>query len=125
MTVQTITRGQAMMMLHDHLGEDVYVGLWTGGDGTDVTLAGQVEVLSMRGTLGHRQSPDDLAGAPALPDRTRETFGYLYTVGDRHIVLAPLPGTITEGGNGLNFELTEGLRLRIAWKAPDDRGGAS
>ena len=65
-----------------------------------------------------------LAGAPALPDETRETFGYLYTVGDRHIVLAPLPGTITEGGNGLNFELTEGLRLRIAWKAPDERGGA-
>lgn len=65
MTVQTITRGQAMMMLHDHLGEDVYVGLWTGGDGTDATPAGQVEVLSMRGTFAHRQSPDDLVDVSA------------------------------------------------------------
>lgn len=119
MSDETITRGQAMMMLHDHLGEDVYVGLWTGGDG-----AGQVEVLSMRGPLAHRQSADDLAGAPGLPDETRETFGYLYTVGDQHIVLAPLPGSITEGGNGLNFELADGLRLRIAWKAPEAHGGA-
>jgi hypothetical protein len=51
-------------------------------DGTDAMPAGQCEVLTMRGTLGHVQDPAGFVGAPVLPAATRETFGYLYTVGE-------------------------------------------
>jgi hypothetical protein len=125
MSDEILTRGQALMLLHDHLGEEVYVGLWTSGNGTDGMSAGaQCEVISLRGVLAHTVDPGVVANSPSVPDTTRETFGYLYTVGDKLIVLAPLPGTIHESGHGLNFELTDGLRLRIAWKAPDEEGGA-
>jgi hypothetical protein len=39
-------------------------------------------------------------------------------------MLPSLPGTITEANEGIEFELTEGLVLRIAWAAnPEDARG--
>ena len=46
--------------------------------------------------------------------------GYVYGVGEHGISLPPLPGTIQEDADGpnfwLDFLLTEGLTLRIAWR---------
>lgn len=44
-------------------------------------------------------------------------------MGEQPFSLPELPGTIRESNNGLDFDLTDGLTLRIAWadpEAPDD-----
>jgi hypothetical protein len=55
--------------------------------------------------------------ATPIPADTRDIFGSTYTIGDRSLLLPELPGTITETSDGIEFQLTDGLVLRIAWAA--------
>jgi hypothetical protein len=108
----TLTHEQALRRLHDHLGEKVDVGLEvrSGGGGS--------EVIGLYGKLGHPY--DDMSDAP-VPDDVRDRFGSVYTVGGQEVRLSSLPGTITESANGLDFELTAEIVLRIGWNAAKRR----
>jgi hypothetical protein len=115
MSDTTLTHKQARLRLHDHVGENVYAGLQVWGE------SGLSEVFSLHGTLRH-----PLGEQPATPIRadTRDIFGSVYMLGDRSFLLPELPGTITETNDGIEFELTDGLVLRIAWAAnPEDAHG--
>jgi len=115
MSDKTLTHEQARLRLHDHLGENVYAGLQVRGE------SGMSEVFSLHGTLGH---PLGERPATPIPAETRDIFGSAYTIGDRSLLLPELPGTITETSDGIEFQLTDGLVLRIAWAAnPEDAYG--
>ncbi len=126
MSDETITYEEARLRLHDHIGEHIYFGLWSAGE------VSQTEIISLHGTLTHPvEASADLADAN-LPAETRDTFGATYTVepdaaaraagtGRGFLNLPPLPGTITETDNGLNFDIAEGVRLRIAWRGTRGR----
>lgn len=116
---QTLTREQALLLLHDHLGEPGYVGLWAEVPATDDAPPGAIGVLEAHGVLAHALDVADTADMPAAQ---RDVFGTLYKVGDQPFTLPALPGTITERDHGLDFALTEGLTLRVAWQAPGERG---
>jgi hypothetical protein len=109
----TLTREQALLMLHDHLGEHVRFGLHVPG--TDDEPMSR-EVIGIHGELRH---PFMLQVDVPLPDLVRETFGSVYTIGGQGICLPPLPGTISYSNHGLDFALTDGLALRIAWRDHD------
>ena len=98
----TLTREQALRRFHDHLGEEVYVGLEVG----------MSEVIGLQGKLRHpfTEIPD-----ASVPDEVRDRFGSVYTVGEQEVTLPSLPVTITESGNGLDIELTAGIMLKITW----------
>lgn len=67
------------------------------------------EVFSLHGTLGH-----PLGERPATPisAETRDIFGSAYTIGDRSLLLPELPGTITETGDGIEFQLNRWARAK-------------
>jgi len=108
----TLTHEQALRRLHDHLGEEVYVGLEVGGGG------GGSEVIGLHGKLRHPYN--EMPAAPG-PDDVRDRFASVYTVGGQDVTFPPLPGAITESANGLDFELTAGIVLRIGWNVPGRR----
>jgi hypothetical protein len=115
MSDKTLTHEQARLRLHDHLGENVYAGLQVRGESR------MSEVFSLHGTLGH---PLGERPATPIPADTRDIFGSAYTIGDLSLMLPELPGTITETGDGIEFQLTDGLVLRIAWATnPEDAHG--
>lgn len=112
-----LTREQALLMLNDHIGEQVYCGLRVSIDATDDMPAGSHGVIELHGLLAHTVGPQ--TEGPLPDDTTREIFGYLYKVDEQPVSLPPLPGTISYNGNGLDFALADGLTLRIAWTAPE------
>ncbi len=115
MTDSTITYEQARLRLHDHLGENVYAGLQVRGE------SGMSEVFSLHGRLSH---PLGERPGESISTGTRDIFGSAYVIGDQSLLLPSLPGTITEANDGIEFELTDGLVLRIAWAAnPEDAHG--
>jgi hypothetical protein len=112
---KTLTHEQARLRLHDHVGENVYAGLQVRGQG------GMSEVLSLHGRLRHPLGERPTEPTPA---HTRDIFGSAYVIGDQSLLLPDLPGTIAETSDGIEFELTHGLVLRIAWAAnPEDAHG--
>jgi hypothetical protein len=112
---KTLTHEQARLRLHDHVGENVYAGLQARGE------SGTSEVFSLHGRLRHPLG--ERPGGP-IPTETRDVFGSAYVIGDQSLMLPSLPGTITEANEGVEFELTDGLVLRIAWAAnPEDARG--
>jgi hypothetical protein len=112
---KTLTHEQARLRLHDHVGENVYAGLQARGE------SGTSEVFSLHGRLRHPLG--ERPGEP-IPTETRDVFGSAYVIGDQSLMLPSLPGTITEANEGVEFELTDGLVLRIAWAAnPEDARG--
>jgi hypothetical protein len=112
---EPITREQALLRLHDHVGENIYAGLHVRRQ------HGLTEIFSLHGRLRHPLGEDPPKG---LPHETRDTFGSLYVIGENALVLPELPGTITEADHGIEFELTDGLMLRMAWAAdPEDARG--
>lgn len=106
---KTLTHQEARLRLHDHLGENIYAGLQARGE------SGTVEIFSLHGRLGHPHG--ERPATSPIPAETRDIFGSTYTIGGRALLLPELPGTITEIGDGIEFELTEGLVLRIVWAA--------
>jgi hypothetical protein len=116
---KTLTHEQARLRLHDHVGENVYAGLQVRGE------SGTSEVFSLHGRLRHPLG--ERPGEP-IPTEARDVFGSAYLIGDQSLMLPSLPGTITEANEGVEFELTDGLVLRIAWAGlipnPATVGGA-
>jgi hypothetical protein len=111
----TLTHEQARLRLHDHIGGNVRAGLLVRGE------SGISEVFSLHGRLRH---PLGEHPGESIPTAARDIFGSAYTIGDQSILLPALPGTITEANDGIDFELADGLVLRIAWAAntEDARG---
>jgi hypothetical protein len=106
----TLTRDQALALVNDHIGEPVYVGLrMVGSEG------GSYKVFVFQGDLQH-QPLSGIGSTHPLAATLRENFA-VYMVGDHFLGLPPLPGTIRENENGLDFELTDGLILRVQWQA--------
>jgi hypothetical protein len=108
---ETLSREEALARLEQHIGERCQFGLWAGPPPVRVEGGIEVpgeEVLWVDGKLDviHR-SPE----ADASP---------LYCIGGLSFsfLLPPLPGTISERDHGLDFELTDGLTLRLAWPGP-------
>jgi hypothetical protein len=120
---ETLTREQALLRLHDHLGEYVRFMIRVKTPDADDMPAGDHPIIELDGVLAHPvEGGAELADA-SLPPATREIFGYLYKVGEQTVSLPPLPGTIREWGNGIDFQIDERLVLRIAWRDPDYREG--
>jgi hypothetical protein len=89
--------------VQEHLGEECEIGLWARND-DDPSCPNDVfwinSILTQKhGQLEQHRSP-------------------IYSVGSFKFTLPPLPGAIRERNNGLNFELTEGVILRLAWPGP-------
>jgi hypothetical protein len=119
MSDDSLTREQALLLLHDHLGERIYFGLRVNVDATDDMPGGSHPVIELHGELTHPVEGGVELAEASVPDTTREIFGYVYKVGEQPVCLPPLPGTIAYHGHGLDFELTDGLTLRVAWQTGD------
>jgi hypothetical protein len=110
----TLTREEALMLLHDHWEDECYLALWAEAPSGQGTLG----VIELRGPLTNTLG---IRGAASRPDETRDIMGTLYMIGGHPFMLPALPGTIRERDNGLDFELTDGLKLRIGWTTPEVR----
>jgi len=108
-----LTREEALMLLHDHWEEECYLALWAL---VPDELGGAVGVIEFHGLLTNPLGPEDAAD---LPGETRDIMGALYMIGGHPFTLPALPGAIWERDHGLDFELTDGLTLRIGWARPD------
>jgi hypothetical protein len=76
----------------------------------DVVEVRGEDVIWIHGRLERLTPPLTLGGSP------------LYRIGGATTFpLPPLPGTIRERDNGLDFELTDGLTLRVAWYGSRER----
>ena len=113
---QTLTREQALLVLHDHFGEQCMFALYAE---VPDAAGGVVEVLEFHGELRHALGAEDAADASA---DVRDAMGTLYAIGGQTFTLPALPGTITQSGDGLSFLLADGLVLRVAWQAPGEQG---
>jgi hypothetical protein len=103
------THEQACAMIDAHIGEPVGLDLRVTSDAGRELPIGSFTVVGFSGPLTrHGAIP---IGEPEVP---------IYGVGNEHSFCLPqLPGTIRENMNGLDFELTDGLTLRIAFHDPD------
>ncbi len=112
MSEEMLSREQALLMLNDHLGEEVYCGLRADLAATDERSAHSCGIFEVRGKLGHLVSPHNASPQSGID---LETFGWVYTVGEQMVSLPPMPGTVTYLKDGIDFALTDWLTLRIAW----------
>jgi hypothetical protein len=107
----SLTREQALLMLTEHVGERVRLALCL--EATD-----EMPLLPAIAVQGELSRPQDQHPIPVAPQE-RDVLGVLFTVGGQIVCLPPLPGTIRERPNGLDFELTDVLTLSVAWPGPD------
>jgi hypothetical protein len=107
-----ITRDEALVMLEEHVGQKCEFGLWAGPPpvrvGGGIQVPGQ-EIMWVNGKLGVIQRWPEPGTSP------------LYCIGSASFTfrLPPLPGTISERDHGLDFELIDGVTLRVAWPGSD------
>jgi hypothetical protein len=100
---------QARATIDAHIGEPIRLELRVVSAPDGELPAGSHQVLGFSGDLvGHGTLP---VGEMELP---------VYGVGNDHwFSLPPLPGTIRESMNGLDFQLTDALTMRIGFHDPD------
>ncbi len=111
---ETLTYAEALSKIEEHLGQRCQFGLWAGAapvlvDGV-IEVRGE-EVMWMQGELVRETPPlDGNSSRFSIGGRLGSSF-----------FLPPLPGVIKERDHGLDFELTDGLTLRIAWPGPSGK----
>jgi hypothetical protein len=111
MAEDALTHERALMMLNDHLEQEVSVWLSMDSPGGPFKI-----VPPMIGVLGKTalgESDGDLD--PETITRAKQTVDPMYTVGGRSLILPPLPGVVRPYEMGLEWVLAEGLTLRINW----------
>lgn len=104
-----VTHEQARAMIDAHIGEPIRLELRVASSPVGALPAGSHQVLGFSAELiGHGTLP---VGEMELP---------VYGVGNDYWFSLPrLPGTIRESMNGLDFQLTDELTLRIGFHDPD------
>lgn len=112
MAERKVSHAQALDLIEEHLGEQVYFGfLVASGDGE-----GQlVPIEHRRGALINPLEPD--------PPRLEPDQG-LYSIGtaDNAYHLPPLSGTVHLRDNGIDFRVAETALIRIAWRGSTEVG---
>lgn len=106
----TLGHEAAREKLEAHAGEQCQFGLWAGP--APVLVDDHIEVPSDAVLWVHGR-------LEVMTAELKPGHGPLYSVGGFCFCLPPLPGTITERACGLDFALTEGLTLRVAWPGRD------
>jgi hypothetical protein len=108
-----LTHDEALLMLNDHVGEEISVWLTMQGEGGPWNVlppfTGELGKLVL-GSSGGVEAPTHAAVA-----RAQSTIGPMYAVGGQPLTLPPLPGVIRRYEMGLEWKLAEGLTLRINW----------
>jgi hypothetical protein len=115
MAEDAITHKQAMTLLREQLGKQVFVNL-TALD----TNGSPVSVMRLQGTLARRRmvggdEPPADPGARAAVAAFSAALGEGFTVDGSGLMLPPLPRIVRECQMGLEWVLAEGLTLRINW----------
>lgn len=108
---ERLSYADALSKLEEHVGERCQFGLWAGDP--PVLIDGVIEVRAQEvmwysGELVRRTPPLDGTSS-------------MFSIGGRmgpSFFLPPLPGVINERESGLDFELADGLTLRVAWPGP-------
>jgi hypothetical protein len=106
-----LTHEQALFMLNDHVGEDVFVSLRMSTPDGGIAIFPPLQGRLDKRVLG--ESEGDVT--PEAITQAKAIIAPMYVVGERHLGLPPLPGAVRRYEMGLEWVLAEGLTLRINW----------
>ena len=105
MPEETLTHEQALELIDQRTGEDVYVGFFYAQ--TTANPYGFVPVQHVQGKLENDLDP--------RPPRLDPGHGY-YAIGSFSFGLPPLKGVIHRWGNAIEFRVAEEAVIWIAWR---------
>ncbi|HUA11689.1 MAG TPA: hypothetical protein VMA83_06765 [Solirubrobacteraceae bacterium] len=96
---------EAHALLREHVGPHCEIGLW---------VEDAVEPEHPNAIFWVRSEMELLVEDPPV-------LGPIFRVGSNSFSFPPMPGAIYERNDGLDFMLTPGLILRVAWGPPGGR----
>lgn len=103
MSDDTLDHEEALRRIDEQLGERVYFGVIVRRTDT-----------AYRGGIVETSAPLDTS-LMERPPRLGQGVGF-YSFGSLDVCLPPMPGVIREHDHGLNFELADGVVIRVAWR---------
>lgn len=107
---ETLTHEQALALIDERIGEEVYVGfLYASDSETD----GLQPVQHFQGKLENPLNP--------RPPRLDREHGF-YGIGVSSFGLPPLTGTVHLRDNGIDFRVADGAMIRVAWRGSSEVG---
>lgn len=107
---ETLTHEQALALIDERIGEEVYVGfLYASDSETD----GLQPVQHFQGKLENPLDP--------RPPRLDREHGF-YGIGVSSFGLPPLTGTVHLRDNGIDFRVADGAMIRVAWRGSSEVG---
>jgi len=111
----SITHAQALDLIEEHIGEEVYVGfLFAPPDGP------QGNFLGVEEAVGVLTNPWD----DARPPRLEPDVGF-YELGagsGRSFYFSPMAGTVCLRDNGIDFRPSDSALIRVAWHGSSEVG---
>ncbi len=109
-----ITHVEALDLIEEHIGEQVYMGFLVAG--VDDQADDMKPVQHLVGELENPLEP--------RPPRLEPDFGY-YNIGKgsyRSFGFAPMSGTVQLRDNGIDFRPSETVLIRVAWRGSSEVG---
>jgi hypothetical protein len=107
---ETLTHEQALTLIDEHIGEEVYVGFLYA---SDTETDGLQPVQHFQGKLENPMDP--------RPPRLDRGHGF-YGIGASSFGLSPMKGTVHLRDNGIDFRVADGAMIRIAWRGSSEVG---
>lgn len=111
MAEDNLTHAQALDLIEEHLGEQVYVGFLVAR-----ADSGEIEpVDAVQGILKNLLDP--------CPPRLEPDIGF-YAIGSgaNSYHLPPLAGTVHLRDNGIDFRIADTAMIRVAWRGSSEVG---
>lgn len=105
-----ITHAEALRLIEEHMGEEVYVGFLVAREDEFGKLAPVGAVVAV---LANPMDP--------RPPRLEPEFGF-YEVGGRSFGFAPMAGTVHLRDNGIDFRVADTALVRVAWRGSSEVG---
>lgn len=110
----TITHAEALDLIEEHIGEEVYVGFLVAS--ADDQVDDLQPVQHVVGELANPLEP--------RPSRLEPEIGF-YDIGKgghHSFGLAPMAGTVQLRDNGIDFRPSETVLIRVAWRGSSEVG---
>jgi hypothetical protein len=111
MAEERISHAQALDLIEEHLGEEVYVGFLVAR-----ADSGEIEpVDAVQGNLKNSLDP--------RPPRLEPDIGF-YAIGrvSNNYCFAPMAGTVHLRDNGIDFRIADTALIRVAWRGSSEVG---
>ena len=106
MDYELITRGRALLMLNDHLGETVRVSVTVEEESIGH------DILEFGGGLERIATEEHVA---QMDVDERDFMASAYMIGAHSIHVGYVPGPVAIGPHGLEFQLAPGVVLSVHW----------